>query len=58
MDVVTPDGIKIYCLPDCAKCSRTGISPIDMDHCPIFQFDNFGDRCIPELCDEYREERL
>lgn len=56
MTIQTREGIKIYVLPDCAKCRATGKSPTDMEDCPICNFDDYGDICVPELCDEYIEE--
>lgn len=50
------DGAEILVLPDCARCSATGISPQYMDYCPLYRFDDMGDLCVPKLCDEYREE--
>ena len=56
MNIRTQWGDKIFCLPDCARCRITGKSPEDMDSCPIINFDDFGDECVPELCDEYEED--
>ena len=56
MNIRTPDGIKIYCLPDSARCKCTGVSPEVMDRCPIINFDDEGDECCPSLCDEYDED--
>lgn len=55
MNISNPCGTKIYCLPDNARCRCTGKSPEKMDSCPIYNFDDFGDECIPECCGEYEE---
>ena len=55
MIIKTPDGINIHCLPDCAKCKSSGKSPLEMNACPNYFFDDFGLECVPELCDEYSE---
>ena len=47
--------IDIYILPDSAKCKCTGVSPLDMDACPLHRFDDFGMECYPGECDEYTE---
>ena len=56
MRITTPDDITIYCLPDCAKCKAAGKSPEELVECPNHTFDLFGDKCIPELCEEYTED--
>ena len=56
MNIRTPDGIEIYCLPDCAKCTYSSESPEDMDVCPIRNFDDLGLECVPELCEYYTEK--
>lgn len=56
MIVITSDGTDIYCLPDCAKCLESGESPLDMDRCPLCAFDDWGEMCIPDICDRYTEE--
>lgn len=48
--------IDIYVLPDTARCRCTGISPLDMDACPMRRFDYFGMDCWPGECDEYTED--
>ena len=48
--------IDIYVLPDTARCKCTGVSPLDMDACPLRQFDNLGMECWPGDCDEYTED--
>ena len=55
MNIRTSDEIKIFCLPDNACCMQSGKSPKDMSECPIKNFDDFGDECVPELCDCYTE---
>lgn len=58
MKIRTADGvIMIYCLPDNARCKCTGKSPEKMDSCPIYNFDDFGEECVPELCEEYEEDK-
>lgn len=57
MDIMTKYGNPIFCLPCRAVCKKTGENPEDMDSCPIFNFDDTGDICVPELCDEYEEGR-
>lgn len=56
MEIRTKDGMMIYCLPDNARCKLTGRNPESMCECPIFNFDDLGDICVPELCEEYEEE--
>lgn len=56
MRILTGSGIDIECLPDCGRCKVSGKNPEQMDMCPIYNFDDFGDLCVPELCDEYSEE--
>lgn len=56
MEIKTECGIEINCLPDCAKCERTGRNPMEMDACPMNKFGYMGDTCIPELCEDYTEE--
>ena len=56
MEFTTADGIIFYCLPDYARCKCTGISPEAMIECPLHKFDIHGDKCIPDLCDEYTED--
>lgn len=48
--------IDIHVLPDTAKCKHTGISPLDMDECPLRLFDTLGCECWPGECNEYTEE--
>lgn len=56
MEIRLPYGTIIHCLPDNARCGCTGESPLEMDKCPIFNFDDLGILCVPELCEEYKEE--
>lgn len=56
MNINTPDGIEIYILPKGAKCRRTGISPLEMEKCPLWYFDDYGDECVPDVCEFYTEE--
>lgn len=56
MEMMTEDGIKFYCLPIHAVCRQTGMSPEQMDECPLCKFDALGLKCVPELCEEYSEE--
>ena len=55
MDIKTSDGINIYCLPDGAICTLTNEEVMSMDECPCRNFDDFGDICVPELCEHYTE---
>ena len=56
LEVQTSDGIRINVLPDDAKCKITGTCPLEMDNCPIYNFDDRGDVCVPEMCVEYEED--
>ena len=58
MEILTYDGIKITCLPDCAKCTYEGKHPEDMEKCPLYNFDDEGDICVPECCNHYTEESV
>lgn len=51
MRVRTTDGIDIYVLPECARCTRTGMNPLDMDFCPYGSWND----CVPDACAEYEE---
>lgn len=55
MYICTKCGQKIFCLPDNARCKLSGISPLDMDECPLGHDEYDRDMCIPEMCDEYEE---
>ena len=52
MDIETLDGIKIYILPDNAKClaSDGHLYPFELSDCPLGR-----DKCVPEVCDHYAE---
>ena len=56
MNIKTEWGGDIYCLPSCAKCKATGKSPEYMERCPLYNFDDDGDICVPEICDQYTED--
>lgn len=56
MDVLTVGGWNLCLLPVCAKCKITDKNPMEMDECPICNFDDDGDICVPGLCEEYTEE--
>ena len=49
-------GNPIYVLPECAYCVLKGAFLDTFEDCPSCQFDRFGDRCIPALCDYYTED--
>ena len=53
MDIKTLDGIKIYVLPDNAKCCASDgyVSPTELDECPTG-----CEICYPEGCINYIEE--
>lgn len=55
MNIRTTDGIDIHCLPENARCKIACMNPEKMHECPICNFDDYGDECVPELCDEYYE---
>lgn len=52
MTVKTSDGIRIYVLPDCAKCKITGEHIDDMDECPCCD----SGICTPDTCFNYDED--
>lgn len=56
MNISTKVGLEVDYLPECGRCRLTGKSPTEMDACPICNFDDYGDECVPELCNEYTEE--
>ena len=56
MKINTRDGVEIYVLPENAKCIRTGKSPLEMGKCPLCNFDDYGDECVPDVCEYYTEE--
>lgn len=58
LSLYTDGGMQYFCLPDCARCRLTGENPETMDKCPAYNFDDHGDVCVPELCNEYEEEAI
>lgn len=56
MDIKTEYGDDIFCLPPCAWCKVAKKDIEDMDTCPLCNFDDFGDICVPSLCDHYTED--
>lgn len=50
MDVETIEGVVIHVLPECAVCTLTHKSPLDMDKCP-----EGDDVCHPDVCWRYDE---
>lgn len=57
MEIKTKDGIDIYVLPPCAWCKVAKKDIEDMDACPMCNFDDFGDICVPEICEHYTEDK-
>lgn len=55
MTLMTKDGIEIFCLPPVAWCKCENMDVEDIDECPIKNFDDTGDICVPELCEFYTE---
>ena len=55
MTLMDKDGIEIFALPPVAWCKCANNDVEDMNECPIKNFDDFGDICIPELCEFYTE---
>lgn len=53
MTLMTKDGIEIFALPPVAWCKYAKNDVEDMDYCPIKNFDDTGDICVPELCEFY-----
>lgn len=51
----TKDGIAFHVLPDNARCACEGVHPDVLSECPLHNFDDDGDLCVPELCDYYDE---
>ena len=47
--------IDIHVLPDAAKCKVTGMSPLEMDCCPLHEFDD-QEECWPCMCEQYTED--
>lgn len=56
MNIMTKDGIIIHCLPENALCDAFGKSPLEIDRCPEYMFDDYGDYCMPEICQKYMGE--
>lgn len=46
----------IFCLPDCAFCKAEGKRLEEFDVCPLYKYDEFGDECVPGLCEYYTED--
>lgn len=57
MRIQTVDGVEINVLPETARCLETGMRPEDMNKCPICNFEDEGDICIPDSCTCYTEEQ-
>ena len=55
MQYRTADGVEFHVLPHNARCQYVGTNPDNLDSCPICNFDDDGDICVPELCDYYDE---
>ena len=55
MNTTDEFGNPIYVLPECAYCVLKGAFLDTFEDCPSCQFDSFGDRCIPALCEFYDE---
>lgn len=55
MQYRTADGVKFHVLVHNARCQYIGTHPDNLDSCPIYNFDDDGDICCPELCDYYDE---
>ena len=53
MIIMTKDGIIIHCLPENALCDACGKSPLEIDRCPEYMFDDDGDYCMPEICQKH-----
>lgn len=47
--------IKAKSLPPCAWCKAANKDIEDLNRCPICNFDDDGDYCVPSLCDYYTE---
>ena len=54
MEIVTEEGIDIFCLPDNGMCEAIGLHPTEIDKCPLKEFGE--DFCIPERCPYYTEK--
>ena len=55
MTLMTKDGIEIFALLPVAWCKCENKDVEDMYECPIKNFDDSGDICVPELCEYYSE---
>ena len=55
MEYRTADGMEFFVLPDGARCTYTRKHPDNMSSCPICNFDEYGDICIPDVCGYYYE---
>ena len=49
--------IKAKSLPPCAWCKVANKDIEDLNHCPLYNFDDDGDICVPSMCEHYTEER-
>ena len=49
-------GADIFCIPEYATCKFAKRKLCDMEKCPILNFDDTGDLCVPDLCEFYEEE--
>ena len=55
MDIRTSDGIKIFVLPENARCELSGQSPEDMLDCPLGLCSEYNGDCVPDVCEHYIE---
>ena len=55
MQYRTADGVEFHVLPHNARCQYVRTHPDNLDSCPICNYDDDGDICVPELCDYYDE---
>lgn len=53
--VMDSKGETVDVVPIGAKCAVTGEYLDEMERCPRCNFDDDGDVCVPDLCDEYYE---
>lgn len=51
----TAEGDEYFVLTHNARCQYVGTNPDNLDSCPICNFDDYGDICVPELCYYYDE---
>lgn len=49
-------GEPLHVLPDCAFCKAERKRLEDFEVCPDRKFDEFGDVCVPGLCENYEED--